>query len=115
MLVSEYLKSLGETPDAVAASLRAQGIKGKKGSRCLCPILNGIYKACPDYWSGLQIVNGSKDKDGNWHYCATLNDAQIMDPHLPQPVMNFIGNFDEGKYPDLEATKVKEVTTRVWE
>lgn len=114
MRVSEYLKSLGNTAEDVAMSLRAQGIKGKKLSRNHCPILNGIYKACPDYWTGLRIVNGRKI-DGKWYYHATLDDAQIMDPTLPEPVMQFIGEFDEGKYPDLEATTVKEVTTRVWE
>lgn len=107
MKIGEYLKSLGHTSEEVANSLRAQGIKGVKESHGHCPILNGIYKACPDYWSGLRIVNGVK-LGAEWSYYATLSDSQIMDPALPQAVMNFIGEFDEGKYPDLEAkAKVK--------
>lgn len=102
MKLNEYLTSLGSSADEVAESLRQQGVKGRRGSSRRCPILNGIYKACPDYWSGLIIVNGRKKDDGNWSYYAALRDSQIMDPTLPQAVMNFIGNFDEGKYPDLE-------------
>jgi len=114
MTISEYLKSLGETSEEVAESLRKQGVKGKVASHCHCPILNGIYQACPDYWTGLTIAGGSKTQKGDWYYHASLHDYQIMDPQLPQPVMNFIGDFDTGKYPFLEAKVVKEVTKRVW-
>ncbi len=119
MRLNEYLKSLGNTADEVADSLRQQGVKGIKESHCHCPILNAIYKAIPDYWPGLRIVNGSKrvwvDKKEHWSYCATLSSCQIIDPTLPQPVMDFIGEFDHGKYPDLETKSVRVVTTRVWE
>lgn len=114
MRVSDYLNSLGNTADEVAESLRRQGIKGIVGSPCKCPIINAIYTACPDYWSGLRIVNGSKTGD-HWWYCATLNDCQIMDPTLPQPVMDFIGEFDDNKYPDLVAKNVREVKKLVWD
>lgn len=114
MKLSDYLKSLGNTADEVAESLRRQGIKGIKASTCKCPILNAIYTAIPDYWSGLRIVNGSKYGD-HWSYYASLDDDQICDPTLPQPVMDFIGKFDEGGYPDLEAKVVREVKTLVFE
>jgi hypothetical protein len=114
MNLSEYLKSLGNTSAEVAESMRQQGIKGIRQSKCKCPILNAIYKAYPNYWTGLAIVNGKKHND-HWSYYATLNDCQIMDPSLPQPVMDFIGDFDYVAYPDLEAKEVKEVVTRVWE
>jgi hypothetical protein len=115
MKLSDYLESLGDTPEAVANSLRAQGIKGKKDSTCHCPILNGIYKACPDYWSGLKIVNGRKE-GVHYYYGATLDDAQICDPRLPQPVMDFIGAFDTtNQFDDLAVKSVREVTTRVYE
>lgn len=114
MKINEYLTSLGNTSEEVAESLRKQGVKGLIRSKCKCPILNGIYQALPNYWSGLQIVNGYKLAEGNWKYYATLNDDQILDPVLPKPVMNFIGDFDEGKYPDLEAKFVLETKTRIW-
>lgn len=114
MRVSDYLKSLGDTAAEVAESLRQQGMKGLRGSSCKCPIINAIYKACPDYWSGLRIVNGRKVGD-HWYYHADLNDAQIMDPTLTQAVMDFVGEFDGGKYPDLEAKSVLKVETVIWE
>lgn len=114
MKVSEYLKSLGNTADEVAASLRQQGVKGLKESKCKCPIINAIYKACPDYWPGLMIINGRK-YEGHWWYYATLDDDQIIDPQLPQPVMDFIGEFNQGKYSDLEAKIVKTVSVITWE
>ncbi len=113
MKISEYLASLGNTTDEVADSLRHHGVKGEIGSTCHCPILNAITKACPDYWSGLKIY-GCVSETGDHHYEATLNDPQIMDPSLPKPVQWFIGEFDLGNYPDLVATAVEEVTTRVW-
>jgi hypothetical protein len=112
--MKEYLLSLGNTSAEVAESLRAQGIKGKILSACHCPILNGIYSACPNYWPGLRIVNGRKQSDGHWYYSATLDDPQIMDPSLPAAVMDFIGDFDAGLYPDLVCKVVKEVTRREW-
>ncbi len=102
MEINEYLSSLGNSADEVAEALRKQGVKGKRGSKCSCPILKGIYKACPNYWTGLEIRSGQVRDDGSWYYHASLNDSQIVDPTLPQPVMNFIGGFDSGKYPDLE-------------
>jgi len=115
MLLSEYLTSLGQTPDQVANCLRAQRVKGIIKSSCHCPILNGIYQACPDYWPGLRITNGYQSKDGHWHYYASLSDLQITDPALPQAVQDFIGKFDRGEYPDLVATKVEVQTVKVWQ
>lgn len=113
MNIKEYLNDLGATADEVANNLRAAGIKGVIGSRCHCPIINGVYQACPTYWSGLTIICGRKTDKG-WWYSAQLNDSQIIDPTLPQPVMDFIGEFDSGKYPDLQVAKVTEVITRVY-
>jgi hypothetical protein len=114
MTVTEYLKSLGNSEAEVAESLRQQGVKGLRKNTCNCPVLNGIYKACPDYWPGLRIFGGKKYGD-HWIYQALLGDAQILDPTLPQAVMDFIGEFDEGKYPDLEAKSVKTVKVTTWE
>lgn len=103
MDIRTYLASLGNTADEVAESLRRQGIKGQRHSRSSCPILNGIYQACPNYWTGLRIYGRGKKPDGSYSYWATLEDFQIMDPTLPQPVINFIGEFDSGNYADLES------------
>jgi hypothetical protein len=97
MRLNEYLTALGTTSEAVAESLRKQGVKGLQRSIYKCPVLNALYKAVPNYWPGLRILGGPLN------YRATLNDDQIMDPVLPKPVVAFIRDFDEGKYPDLVA------------
>lgn len=109
--IDEYFKSLGDTSEKVADSLKNQGIKGVKLSTCHCPIVNAVYKAIPDYWPGLKIH--SETTHGT-QYRAKLNDAQIFDPKLPGPVQDFIADFDYGKYPDLEVKEVKEVTVRIY-
>jgi len=110
--ISEYLRSLGDTPQAVAASLRAQRVKGKRKDPKFCPVVNGIYQAIPDYWPGLEVVGGVKG--GVARYSACLHDIQIFDPVLPQAVQDFIGDFDLGEYPDLVAERVEETLCRKW-
>jgi hypothetical protein len=117
MSLKDYLTSLGNTSEEVAESMRKANVKGKRCDLRMCPILNAIYTGPikDKVWSGLIIHGGKKDKEGKRHYNATYNDCQIMDPQLPRPVQDFIADFDDGKYPDLEAKKVADVTTRVWE
>jgi hypothetical protein len=114
MKLKEFLASLGNTPDEVADWMRKNGIKGVKKNCRLCPVLNAIYSEHGvDCWSGLIISGGSKVGD-SWFYSSTYDDDQIMDPSLPQPVMDFVGRFDNDVYPDLVAEKVEEKTVRVW-
>lgn len=115
MKLSEYLDSLGHTSEEVAGSLRQAGIKGIRVSPCHCPVLNAIYHALPDYWPGLKIYGAPAEAGKAASYHATLSDSQICDPALPRAVIDFIGDFDTGKYPDLEAARVRQVTTREWE
>ncbi len=114
MKLSDYLNSLGATSEEVAESLRRAGIKGVRVSICACPILNAIYAAIPDYWSGLKIYGRPAENGAPPRYHATLGDSQICDPHLPEAVAAFISDFDLGKYPDLETQRVTEVVTRVY-
>lgn len=109
MHLQAYLASLGNSSEEVANALRKQGVKGLARSSCHCPILNAIYKAIPNYWPGLRIIGG-----GESEYCATLQDSQIIDPTLPPPVLAFIRDFDDDKYPDLVASKMSVNTVRTW-
>lgn len=98
--ISDYLKSLGETSEAVAQNLMAHGIKGIKESSTKCPIINAIYKYCPNCYPGLTIY-----KSGCC-YCIKFNrlllmNPLIIDPYLSQPIVDFIRDFDNGKYPEL--------------
>ncbi len=106
--IQEYLSSLGNTSEEVAESLCKQGIKGLVKSLRCCPIANALYASC-DMWGGLFL-----GKNGD-SFSATFNDAEVPDPQLPEAVISFIRDFDAGKYPDLEAKKVVETVTRIWE
>lgn len=88
--IETYLVSLGKTSEEVAESLRQQGIQGiKKSARC-CAIVNGAYQAVP----GATFLCTEKF---NIYYNGHKQYA-----NLPHPVLNFIQDFDDGKYPDLE-------------
>ncbi len=114
--ITKYLGSLGDTPDKIAASLRAQNIKGKQGSTRYGIIANAINTQC-DAWAGLKVYGdcSKQNQNGHWSYSASYNDCQIIDPRLPQAVQDFIGLFDQGKYPDLVATSVRTGTYIRWE
>jgi hypothetical protein len=88
---SEFVKSLGSTADEVAESLRRLGVKGRRRSRCECPIAVAVNKHAPG-WGGIR-VSGS----GYLSY----NDVQIMDPQTTSAVQAFVRAFDDGSYPYL--------------
>lgn len=111
--ISEYLAALGNTPNEIAMTLRMQGIKGKRKSKRYGVISNAINTQCRG-WGGLKIL-GKQDSNGDFHYRATYGDLQIIDPRLPQVVQDFLGLFDQGKYPELVASEVKTKTEIVWD
>lgn len=86
------LKALGDTPDAVADTLRALGITGVRRSHRTCPVARYLSEVFgPDVSVGRDMshvrVNGV-----------------IAETTTPQPVTQFISLFDNGRYPDLEAS-----------
>ncbi len=114
--ITEYLRSLGDTPDEIAVALGVQGIKGKQTSLQQCIIANAINTQC-NAWAGLKIYGdcSKQDQEGHWYYRASYNDSQIMDPRLPQAVQDFLGLFNQGRYPDLVAKSVRTGTYIRWE
>jgi hypothetical protein len=87
--ITNKLQELGNTPDAVAASLQEIGIKGIKKKSCHCPIANYISaltgKQCAVNSVVILLVEGFESEPIN-------NGA----------VSGFITNFDQGKYTFLE-------------
>ena len=107
-----YLETLGDTPDEIAESLRAAGIKGVPGDGYCCPIVVGIYENM-NTWPGLlfNVVNG-KPKEGeepNFRGGLTFNDSQIMDPPSTPAAVEFATRFDWGEYPDLVDHELKQM------
>jgi len=82
----QALSDLGNTMDAVAATLRTKGIKGRRRSTCSCPVAK--------YLLSLGFV-GVTVGDEVW-----VGDTM---QRTPEAVCEFIATFDGGGYPDLDA------------
>ena len=98
--VGGFLRSLGDTPQKVANSLKVLGIKGKRSSMTNCPITNAICKYCPDV-SDVIICDGRLFGD---HYHYSLEGSQGGQPFgriVPTAVLDFVGKFDDGAYNNL--------------
>jgi hypothetical protein len=94
--VEELLTSLGDSPEAVADSLRAKGIKGNRDDGCECPIANIITAEFPEARDGADW----SDNTGAWFvthgYIRTP--AGEIDPG--SAVAEFIQVFDDGVFVD---------------
>lgn len=83
------LAELGDTPDKVADSLKAQGIKGYCCDGTHCPVgkyLNGKFPRKKLHASAT-------------HICDHTFGARLV--QTPRAIAVFVRLFDEGKYPDL--------------
>ena len=95
------LARLGDTEDAVAASLRQAGVRGHRGDACACPVAvflrrRGVpvEEVQPDWFDGSVVRFERFPVDGRWH--------EPKPAHLPSAVRKFARAFDGGAYPDLE-------------
>jgi hypothetical protein len=88
--INKALNDLGETSAQVAQSLRTKGIKGRAVGARSCPIFN--YLQSFGYQGAGVTRQHVTDEEGN-----------ILAGTTPA-VYNFISNFDQGLYPDLEET-----------
>jgi hypothetical protein len=84
---AEALAALGDTPDAVAETLRAGGWRGQRASCESCPLAR--------YLAG--------SFGGEWMSASTETLAPFGWVRHPQPVAEFVVRFDRGHYPDLVA------------
>jgi hypothetical protein len=84
-LVQEKLDKLGQMdPNEIAGFFKCEGVKGYRMIESCCPVANyldsdGEYSV---YNTSVESVNGSYD--------------------LPDSVMTFVVDFDNGWYPELE-------------
>lgn len=89
--VTAALAELGDTPDAVADSLRAKGIKGARRAECDCPVAN--YLRTLDGISEIEV-------SGTEVFLGPSID-QGIGIEMPVSVAGFVHHFDEGVYLDL--------------
>jgi hypothetical protein len=86
--IDRALNDLGETSAQVAQTLRTKGIKGRAVGARSCPIFNYL-KSFGYHGAGVTRQHVT-DEEGN-----TLAGTTPA-------VHNFISDFDQGLYPDLE-------------
>lgn len=92
-LVAVELARLGDTAAAVAASLRAAGAVGPRGSHVFCPLAVYLYRVTG---SCLQVDNNQVwlvDENGD------MSNANRI--WLPYGVREFVVAFDNGYYSEL--------------
>ena len=81
-----------ETGEAVARKFQKMGIRGMIQSGFQCPLAQ--YMSGPGMCDGAHVSSAAIWLDGK----------RIMD--LPEPLREFIADFDAGKYPDLSADRL---------
>ena len=87
--------ALGMTPDEVADSLRARGIKGVRNTaRFLNPIVRYAAAVAPNTY-GIDITQGDRLR-------IVFADGQATEIAVPEAVQRFLDLFHRGQYPDLE-------------
>jgi hypothetical protein len=93
----EALTDLGSTPEQVAATLQAKGIKGKCLAADTCPIAMYINSILPNKTKcrvGGVVINfydTSFIDRGRWKSSITITTT----------IVEFISKFDTGSYPEL--------------
>lgn len=91
----EILKGAGESPDQVAATLREQNVQGIRNAvRLLNPIVRFLKQSMPSSVL-MDLMNPESLR-------MTRADGTREETPVPQPVVDFLAAFNEGKYPALE-------------
>jgi hypothetical protein len=92
---SEILALAGDSPDQIAETLRARGVQGVRNAvRMLNPIVRLIQQSIPP-----TVLMNLMDPQS---LRMTLPDGTREETPVPQPVVDFLTAFHEGKYPALE-------------
>jgi hypothetical protein len=83
------------TPDEVADSLRARGIKGVRNTvRILNPIVRYVSALRPDA-QVIDLIQVDRLR-------IVFASGEVTEVAVPEPVLQFLVMFHRGEYPDLE-------------
>ena len=89
------LEQMGETPEAVAMTLRARGIRGVRNTaRTLNPVVRYAFSITPGARQ-IDLILGDQMR-------TQFADGQITLEAVPDAVRQFLDAFHRGEYPDLE-------------
>jgi hypothetical protein len=90
------LAKLGDTPDAVAATLLAEGCRGKPAQSARCPVARYLQKLG---WSEVSV--GLRDASIFDDGINEIGVNEIATPRFSRAVAEFIFGFDADEYPGL--------------
>lgn len=94
------LEVMGDTPDAVASTLRQAGVRGVRHTvRFLNPVVRFVQARLRVDAVSLDVIKGAIMRLR--FFAGTKEEAT-----LPVPVKAFLDAFNDGAYPDLEAKEV---------
>lgn len=97
----QILASLGDSAQAVAVTLKTNGVRGVKNTvRYLNPIVRYAQNQLRIDDFGLDLMQ----RDGRQVYTLRLSlpDGHMREADLPVPVREFLESFNRGEHPDLE-------------
>lgn len=94
------LDGLGGTPNHVADTLYALGVRGKRGCETGCVIAEWAVRTYPDHVAEVQVGDGA-DTGKAW-LRLTTPDGDSFELRTPPAVAICADAFDDGHYPDLE-------------
>jgi hypothetical protein len=94
--IANLLDAMGDHPSAVATSLRAEDVRGVRGSALAHPVCRWLIRLVPDLGVvlGLDTVHVFRPGRGPAMQGVTVP--------MPPAVRAFVDRFDDGQYPDLE-------------
>jgi hypothetical protein len=90
------LKEMGETPEDVAAALKAKGIQGvRNAARFLNPVVRYAALGVAVDALGMDVMQADTLR-------LIFHDGRKEETPLPVAVRLFLDAFNQGKYPELE-------------
>mgnify|MGYP000355419124 FL=1 len=93
------VSGLGSTPGAVAATLKAAGVKGEREGLRTCPVARYL-------WQSLGLPSQCVEVDAaDVRLYERVGKLEVLaeQADLPAAVATFVFDFDHGDYPELDA------------
>jgi hypothetical protein len=93
--IIRLLAAMGGTPDEVAATLRAEGVRGLRDSPSVRnPVVRYLNRQL-DIGGRLEVGTGGT-------VLRLFRGGRVQETPLPDAVRDFLAGFHGGRYPDLE-------------
>lgn len=97
--VREALADLGDTPESVAKTLGALGIRGERGDGCGCPV--ALYLR-DHVLQGAGVAVSVGPIAASWKPIGGGSSGDFLRVPLPSAVVVFVLQFDTHQRPELE-------------